>query len=100
MLKDVICKLDYSTFEEIALVIFGLCFFAICWQAWRLTSEASPQSCAPWTAEEGRESGGRDRARPDMGRHRGASSREEAAERDQEARQPGACSREVTAEGA
>lgn len=41
MLKDVICKLDYSTFEEIALVIFGLCFFAICWQAWRLTSEAS-----------------------------------------------------------
>ena len=41
MLKDVICKLDYSTFEEIALVIFGLCFFAICCQACRLTSEAS-----------------------------------------------------------
>ena len=41
MLKDVICKLDYSTFEEIALVIFGLCFFAICWQTWRLTSDAS-----------------------------------------------------------
>ena len=41
MLKDVICKLDYSNFEEIALVIFGLCFFAICWQAWRLNSDAS-----------------------------------------------------------
>jgi len=41
MLKDVISKLDYSNFEEIALVIFGLCFLAICWQAWRLTSDAS-----------------------------------------------------------
>ncbi len=29
MLKDVISKLDYSDFEEIALVIFGLCFLAI-----------------------------------------------------------------------
>ena len=41
MLKDVICKLDYSNFEEIALVIFGICFLAICWQALRLSSDVS-----------------------------------------------------------
>lgn len=29
MLKDVICKLDYSNFEEIAIVLFGLAFFMI-----------------------------------------------------------------------
>ncbi|MFY8199309.1 MAG: hypothetical protein ACOVLE_01460, partial [Pirellula staleyi] len=40
MLKDVICKLDYSNFEEIALVLFGLCFLAVCWQAWCLKSDA------------------------------------------------------------
>ncbi len=41
MLKDVICKLDYSNFEEIALVIFGLCFLAIVWGATRLKREAT-----------------------------------------------------------
>jgi len=41
MLKDVICKLDYSNFEEIALVIFGLSFLAIVWGATRLKREAT-----------------------------------------------------------
>ena len=43
MLKDVIGKLDYSNFEEIALVIFGLSFLAICWQAMRLRRDVSTQ---------------------------------------------------------
>jgi len=29
MLKDVVSKLDYSVFDEIALVIFAVCFVAI-----------------------------------------------------------------------
>ena len=41
MLKDVISKLDYSDFEEIALVIFGLCFVAIVWGASRLRKDAT-----------------------------------------------------------
>ena len=43
MLKDVVGKLDYSNFEEIALVIFGLSFLAICWQAMRLGRDISCQ---------------------------------------------------------
>ena len=41
MLKDVISKLDYSNYEEIALVIFGLSFLAICWGALRLRSDVA-----------------------------------------------------------
>ena len=41
MLKDVVSKLDYSNFEEIALVIFGLCFLAIVWGALRLKPDAT-----------------------------------------------------------
>ncbi len=41
MLKDIISKLDYSNFEEIALVIFGLCFLAIVWGVSRLKSDAT-----------------------------------------------------------
>jgi len=39
MLKDVVSKLDYSVFDEIALVIFALCFGAIC--LWALTLRRS-----------------------------------------------------------
>ena len=41
MLKDVVSKLDYSSFEEIALVIFGLSFLAIVWGALRLKPDAT-----------------------------------------------------------
>jgi hypothetical protein len=41
VLKNVICKLDYSNFEEIALAIFGLSFLAICWGAFRLKNDAA-----------------------------------------------------------
>ncbi len=41
MLKDVVSKLDYSNFEEIALVIFGLSFVAIVWGALRLNGSAA-----------------------------------------------------------
>jgi len=41
MLKDVISKLDYSNFEEIALVIFGLCFLAIVLGVSRLKKNAT-----------------------------------------------------------
>ena len=41
MLKDVVSKLDYSNFEEIALVIFGLSFLAIVWGALRLRPDAT-----------------------------------------------------------
>lgn len=41
MLKDVVSKLDYSNFEEIALVIFGLSFLAIVWGALRLKPEST-----------------------------------------------------------
>jgi cbb3-type cytochrome oxidase subunit 3 len=41
VLKDVVSKLDYSNFEEIALVIFGLCFLAIVWGALRLNRDAT-----------------------------------------------------------
>jgi cytochrome c oxidase cbb3-type subunit IV len=41
MLKDLISKLDYSQFEEIALLIFGLSFLAIVLGALRLKQDAS-----------------------------------------------------------
>lgn len=41
MLKDVVSKLDYSTFDEIALVIFALAFVAIIYGAFRLRSEST-----------------------------------------------------------
>ncbi|MEQ1825242.1 MAG: hypothetical protein ABL921_04825 [Pirellula sp.] len=43
MLKDVFKKLDYSHFQEIALVIFGVSFLAICWGVWRLRRDAAMQ---------------------------------------------------------
>lgn len=39
MLKDVVSKLDYSVFDEIALVIFAICFFAI--SLWAMTLKRS-----------------------------------------------------------
>lgn len=41
MLKDVVSKLDYSTFDEIALVIFALAFVTIIYGAFRLRSEST-----------------------------------------------------------
>jgi cbb3-type cytochrome oxidase subunit 3 len=41
MLKDIVSKLDYSDFDEIALVIFGLSFLAIVWGALRLKREST-----------------------------------------------------------
>ena len=39
MLKDVVSKLDYSVFDEIALVIFAVCFVAISF--WAVTLKRS-----------------------------------------------------------
>jgi len=41
MLKDIISKLDYSDFEEIALAIFAVCLLAIVWGATRLKKDAA-----------------------------------------------------------
>ncbi len=41
MLKDVVSKLDYSTFDEIALVIFALAFGTVIYGAFRLRSEST-----------------------------------------------------------
>jgi hypothetical protein len=41
VLKDVVSKLDYSNFEEVALVIFGLSFLAICWGAFQLRKDVA-----------------------------------------------------------
>lgn len=41
MLKDVLSKLDYSNFDEIALVIFCASFLAICWGAFRLRPDSA-----------------------------------------------------------
>lgn len=41
MIKDVVSKLDYSIFGEIAIVIFGLSFLAILWGTSRLRSDAT-----------------------------------------------------------
>jgi cbb3-type cytochrome oxidase subunit 3 len=39
MLKDVVSKLDYSVFDQIALVIFAICFLAITF--WAVTLRRS-----------------------------------------------------------
>jgi cbb3-type cytochrome oxidase subunit 3 len=39
MLKDVVSKLDYSFFDEVALVIFAICFVAI--SLWAITLRRS-----------------------------------------------------------
>jgi cytochrome c oxidase cbb3-type subunit 4 len=41
MLKDVVSWLDYSVFDEIALVIFAICFFAIVVWALSLRREST-----------------------------------------------------------
>ncbi len=41
MLKDVVSKLDYSSFDQIALVIFAGCFLAIAWGVLKLRPDAS-----------------------------------------------------------
>jgi cbb3-type cytochrome oxidase subunit 3 len=41
MLKDVVSKLDYSTFDEIALVIFAVAFIAVIYGALRLRKEST-----------------------------------------------------------
>lgn len=40
MLKDVVSKLDYSNFEEFALVLFAVSFLVIVWGAFRLSKDA------------------------------------------------------------
>ncbi len=40
MLKEVMGKLDYAMFDEIAVVIFALSFIAIVWGALRLRPES------------------------------------------------------------
>jgi cytochrome c oxidase cbb3-type subunit 4 len=39
MLKDVVSKLDYSVFDQVALVIFAICFLAISF--WAVTLRRS-----------------------------------------------------------
>jgi hypothetical protein len=41
MLKDVMAKLDYAMFDEIAVVIFALSFIAIVWGALRLRPDSA-----------------------------------------------------------
>ena len=41
MLKEIISKLDYSDYDEIALVLFGMSFLAICIGAFMLRQDAS-----------------------------------------------------------
>lgn len=40
MLKEVMGKLDYAMFDEIAVVIFALSFIAIVWGTLRLRSDS------------------------------------------------------------
>jgi len=46
MLKDVVSSLDYSTFDEIALVIFATAFLVIIWGAFRLRKESTDRFSA------------------------------------------------------
>ena len=46
MLKDVVSKLDYSTFDEIALVLFASAFLVIIWGAFRLSKDATDRFSA------------------------------------------------------
>ncbi|MFN7876361.1 MAG: hypothetical protein ACK5PB_13660 [Pirellula sp.] len=41
MLKEVISWLDYSFFDEVAVVMFAAAFIAIIWGAWRLRPESA-----------------------------------------------------------
>ncbi len=41
MLKDVISKLDYSSFDEVALTLFAVCFVCIVWATSKLRSEST-----------------------------------------------------------
>jgi hypothetical protein len=41
MLKEVMGKLDYAMFDEIAVVIFALSFIAIVWGALRLRADSA-----------------------------------------------------------
>ncbi len=46
MLKDVVSKLDYSNFDELALVLFAGAFLIIIWGAFRLSKEATDRFSA------------------------------------------------------
>ncbi len=46
MLKDVVSKLDYSNFDEIALVLFASAFLVIIWGAFRLSKDATDRFSA------------------------------------------------------
>ncbi len=46
MLKDVVSKLDYSNFDEIALLIFAMSFVAIVWGAFRLSKASTDRFSA------------------------------------------------------
>ncbi len=40
MIKDVMSRLDYSTFDQIGVVIFAASFIAIVWGAFKLRPDA------------------------------------------------------------
>ena len=46
MLKDVVSKLDYSNFDEIALLLFASAFLMIVWGAFRLSKAATDRFSA------------------------------------------------------
>ncbi len=46
MLKDVVSKLDYSNFDEFALVLFASTFLVIIWGACRLSKDATERFSA------------------------------------------------------
>jgi len=46
MLKDVVSKLDYSNFDEFALVLFASAFLVIIWGAFRLSKDATDRFSA------------------------------------------------------
>jgi hypothetical protein len=43
MLKDVVSWLDYSFFDEVAVVMFAATFLAILWGVWRLRPDTAEQ---------------------------------------------------------
>ncbi len=46
MLKDVVSKLDYSNFDEFALLLFAATFLVIVWGAFRLSKDATDRFSA------------------------------------------------------
>jgi cytochrome c oxidase cbb3-type subunit IV len=46
MIKDVVSKLDYSNFDELALVLFAGAFLIIVWGAFRLSKDATDRFSA------------------------------------------------------